>query len=70
MDTRLWSENLKGINQLEDLGVDGDNTGIDIMEIGRYVVDWMCLAEDRDQWRVRVNTEMNLQFHKSPQFLD
>jgi hypothetical protein len=25
-------------------------------------VDWMHLAQERDQWRAAVNTEMNLRF--------
>jgi hypothetical protein len=27
-------------------------------------MDWIDLAQDRDQWRARVNTAMNLRFHK------
>jgi hypothetical protein len=27
-------------------------------------VDWIDLAQDRDQWRDLVNTVMNLRFHK------
>jgi hypothetical protein len=26
-------------------------------------MDWFNLAQDRNQWRVLVNTVMNLQFH-------
>jgi hypothetical protein len=29
-------------------------------EIGSGDVDWIDLAEDRNQWRVLVNTAMNL----------
>jgi hypothetical protein len=34
---------------------------MDLREIGLKDVDWMQLAEDRDQWRTIVNTVMNLQ---------
>jgi hypothetical protein len=37
-----------------------DNTGMDHSGIGWEGVDWMHLAQDRDQWRVVVNTVMNL----------
>jgi hypothetical protein len=37
-----------------------DNIRIDVREIGWEVVDWMNMAEDRDQWRTVVNTVMNL----------
>jgi len=32
----------------------------DIGEIGWEGVDWMHLAQDRDQWRAPVNTVLNL----------
>jgi hypothetical protein len=31
----------------------------DLKEIGWEVVDWMHLAQDRNQWRTLVNTVMN-----------
>jgi hypothetical protein len=49
----FWLENLKGRDHLEDLGVDG--------EIAWKGVDWICLAQDRNQWRGLVNTAMKLQ---------
>jgi hypothetical protein len=33
---------------------------IDLREIGWDGVDWIELAQDRDQWRALVNTVMNL----------
>jgi hypothetical protein len=36
-----------------------DNIRMDIREIG-WVMDWINLAQNRDQWRALVNTVMNL----------
>jgi hypothetical protein len=36
-----------------------DNITMDLREIGWDGMDWIDLAQDRDQWRVLVNTEMN-----------
>jgi hypothetical protein len=33
---------------------------MDLREIGGDGVDWIELAQDRDQWRALVNTVMNL----------
>jgi hypothetical protein len=33
---------------------------MDVREIGWCGMDWIDLAEDRDQWRALVNTVMNL----------
>jgi hypothetical protein len=38
-----------------------DNIRMDLGETGWEVVDWMHLAQDRDQQRAVVNTVMNLQ---------
>jgi hypothetical protein len=32
---------------------------MDLTEIEWGVIDWMYLAQDRDQWRAHVNTIMN-----------
>jgi hypothetical protein len=37
-----------------------DNIKIDLTEIRWDGVDWVDLAQDRDQWRALVNTVMNL----------
>jgi hypothetical protein len=37
-----------------------DNIKIDLREIGWDAMDWIDLAQDRDQWRAIVNTMMNL----------
>jgi hypothetical protein len=33
---------------------------MDVREISYGIVDWIQLAQDRDRWRVLVNTVMNL----------
>jgi hypothetical protein len=38
-----------------------DNVKMDLREIGCGGMDWIDLAQDRDQWRVLLNTVMNLQ---------
>jgi hypothetical protein len=37
-----------------------DNIKVDIIEIGLGVVNWIQLAQDRDHWRIVVNTVINL----------
>jgi hypothetical protein len=37
-----------------------DNIKIDLREIGWDGMDWIDLAQDRNQWRALVNTVMNL----------
>jgi hypothetical protein len=37
-----------------------DNIKMDLGEIGWDGMDWIELAQDRDQWRALVNTVMNL----------
>jgi len=38
-----------------------DDIRVDLKEIGWEGVDWIHLAQDRDQWRGLVNTVMNFQ---------
>jgi hypothetical protein len=37
-----------------------DKIKMDLREIGCDVMDWIDLAQDRDQWRALVNTVMNM----------
>jgi hypothetical protein len=37
-----------------------DNIQMELREIGWDVMDWIDLAQDRDQWRALVNTMINL----------
>jgi len=43
-----------------------DNIKMDLQELGRGCGDWMELAEDRDRWRARMSTVMNLRVPKMP----
>jgi hypothetical protein len=38
-----------------------DNIKMYLREIGWDGVDWIDMAQDRDQWRALVNTVLNLQ---------
>jgi hypothetical protein len=38
-----------------------DDIKMDLREIGWDGMDWIDLAQDRDQWRALVNTVINLQ---------
>jgi hypothetical protein len=38
----------------------GDDIGIELREITRSVMDWIYLAQDRDQRRDLANTVMNI----------
>jgi len=47
-----------------------DNIRMDLGERGWEVVDWMDLAQDRDQWRDRMNTSKNIRVpQKAENFL-
>jgi hypothetical protein len=37
-----------------------DNIKMDLSEIGWDGVDWINMAQDRDQWKALVNTVLNL----------
>jgi hypothetical protein len=37
-----------------------DNIKMGLREIGWGAMDWIDLAQDRDQWRVLMNTVMSL----------
>jgi hypothetical protein len=41
-----------------------DNNKMDLGKIGWGGVDWIGLAQDRDEWRALVNSVMNLRVHK------
>jgi hypothetical protein len=37
-----------------------DNIRMDLGEVRRGDVDWICLAQDRNRWRALVNSVLNL----------
>jgi hypothetical protein len=43
-----------------------DNTKIHLTEIGWDGMDWIDVAQDRDQWRSLFNTVMNLRVSENP----
>jgi hypothetical protein len=61
--TGFWWENPKETDHMKDQGVGGRMESK--WTLGRLVggggcVEWIHLAQDRDRWRVVVNTVMNL----------
>jgi hypothetical protein len=61
MYTTVLSENLKGRDHSVDLRVDGKiRLEYISKEIRCECVDWIHLAQDRDQWRAPVNMVINL----------
>jgi hypothetical protein len=61
----LWFEVLLECGHLEYRGKRGCKDGkhnikMDLREIGWNGVDWMDMAQDRDQWRALVDTVLNL----------
>jgi hypothetical protein len=47
-----------------------DNIKMDLGEIGWYGIDWIYLAQDRDQWMPLANAGMNLRVpYNSGEFL-
>jgi hypothetical protein len=59
-ELRNAAKRLKGRCHFGDLGVDADNIKMDVKDFGWEGVDWIHLDQDRVQWRVFVNTVMNL----------
>jgi hypothetical protein len=58
---RIWGGKLEGKRPLgRPRRRWEDNIRMDLREIGWGGMDWIDLAQDRDQWRTLVNTVMNL----------
>lgn len=53
---------LKVRHQLENLGVDGDNVDKGPKETYTRCVDWINMAQDKDQWLLLMNTVINFQY--------
>jgi hypothetical protein len=56
-----WRDSQKEIYHWEDQDVGGWIILTYLREIGWGDMDWIDLAQDRDQWKALVNTVMNLQ---------
>jgi hypothetical protein len=61
MCPKFWSENLKGKDHSEELGIAGKIGERIFRETGWEGMDWIHIAHDRDQWQALVDTIMNLQ---------
>jgi hypothetical protein len=62
MHVGYWWESQKERDHREDQDVKWvDSVKMDLKEIGWVGVDWFGVAQDRDQWKVLVNTVMSLQ---------
>jgi hypothetical protein len=55
----MWKEKNATIKK-EDRSNQSDNIRMNLREIGREVMDWMHLAQYRDQWRDLMKMVMNL----------
>ena len=60
MYTRFWRGNLREIDNVEDLGVNGRIILRWILRKWDGGMDWIDLAQDRDRWQALVNMIMNL----------
>jgi hypothetical protein len=61
MHIRYWRVIQKERDDWEDQDIYGWTIlKMDLREIGSDGMDWIDLAEDRDQWRALVNAVMNL----------
>jgi hypothetical protein len=60
MHIGFWRESQKERDHWEDLDICGRIIKIDLREIGWGGMDWIDLAQDRDQWTTLLNIVMNL----------
>jgi hypothetical protein len=60
MHIGYWCEIQKERNHWEDQDRWVDNIKMDLREVGLDGVDWIDIAQDRDQWRALVNAVLNL----------
>jgi hypothetical protein len=68
--TIFWPENLKGRELGKSRSRWEDNITTDLREIWWEGVEWIHLAQDRNQWQVIVNMVMNPQVPYKTEFLD
>jgi hypothetical protein len=70
MNTKFWSETLNERPLERPMRRWEDNIIKYLSEAGWKGVDWIHLGQDRDQWRILMNTLMNLRVRKYGGFLD
>jgi hypothetical protein len=58
MDMRFGTWNVRSMTRARSLRAVGEE--MDLRKIGWDGVDWMDMAQDRDQWKALVNTVLNL----------
>jgi hypothetical protein len=58
--TGYWWESQKERDHWEGQDIGGWTISMDLREIGWDGLDWLDMAQDRDQWRDLVNTVLNL----------
>jgi hypothetical protein len=59
----VWKS--EGKNQLDDLGADGRILLYWLLKNWDGSMDWVDLAQDKDNWRAFVHAAVNLQFPKN-----
>jgi hypothetical protein len=65
MHIGYWWESRKEADHWEDQSLWWvDNIKMDLRERGSNGVNWIDLAQDRDQWRALLNTVMNVRVPK------
>jgi hypothetical protein len=60
MHTKFWSENLEGRDPLEDLDTDRKIMRMHLRETWWEHVNWMHLAQDRDQSQALMNMKLQV----------
>jgi hypothetical protein len=60
MDMRFGTWDVRRLYRARFAQDSGERNKMDLREIGWGGMDWIYLAQDRDQWRALVNTLINL----------
>jgi len=58
--TGFWWGNLSRRDRLEDFGVHGRATLMDLQEVQLKGMDWIDLAQDKERWEPLMNAVMNI----------
>jgi hypothetical protein len=60
MHTEFWWESQKERDHLENTRRWEYNIKMELIKIKWGDIDWICLSQDRGQWKALVNTVINL----------